>query len=93
MTAEGLKPVHEEKKNDNDDDDNDEQNAPAENYKDRIDTLKNNSNDSTRYRYQPAKEEQQKTEVKVAIEEPKVKKIMNINLHDLASTFIERTAI
>lgn len=94
MTSEGLKPRHEEKKkDDNENDNNDEQNAPAENYKDRIDTLKNNSTDSTRYRYQPAKEEQQKTEVKVAIEEPKVKKIMNINVHDLASTFIERASI
>ncbi|CAN5544623.1 hypothetical protein BH10BAC2_BH10BAC2_37840 [soil metagenome] len=94
MTSEGLKPSHEEKKNDDNDNDNkDEQNAPADSYKDRIDTLKNNSNDSTRYRYQPAKEEQQKTEVKVAVEEPKVKKIMNINVHDLASTFIERTSI
>lgn len=93
MTSEGLKRVHEEKKDENDNDNNDEQNAPADSYKDRIDTIQNKSNDSTRYRYQPAKEEQQKTEVKVAIEEPRVKKIININVHDLASTFIERTAI
>ena len=98
MTAnDGLKRTHEEPKEErreeeenNNDDDN--RNAPSENYKDRVDTIKNNNNDSTRYRYQPAKEEQQKTEVKVAIEEPKTRKI-NINVHDLASTFIERTAI
>ncbi|MEP6846238.1 MAG: hypothetical protein ABI861_09555, partial [Panacibacter sp.] len=91
MTSEGLKRVHEEKKNN----DNNDDNGPIDDYKDRIDTLKNNGNgnDSTRYHYQPAKEEQKKTEVKIAIEEPPVKKIMNINIHDLATTFIDRISI
>jgi phage shock protein PspC (stress-responsive transcriptional regulator) len=95
MTSEGLKRTHEEKKNDDEenDDNNNNKTTPSDNFKDRIDTIKNNNNDSTRYHYQPAKEEQQKTEVKVAIEEPAAKKIMNINVHDLATTFIERTAI
>jgi len=93
MTSEGLKRVYEKHDDKESDNTNDDKTAPSENYKDRIDTIKNNNNDSTRYRYQPAKEEQQKTEVKVAAEAPEVKKVMNINIHDLASTFIERTAI
>jgi phage shock protein PspC (stress-responsive transcriptional regulator) len=92
MTAEGLKRVHEEKKYDeNDNDDN--RVPPVDNYKDRIDTIKNNNTDSTRYRYQPAKETQQSSEVKVTLETPEVKKNIHISVHDIASAFIERTAI
>lgn len=92
MTSEGLKPTHEEKKND--DDNNDDNNpAPAENYKDRIDTTRpnNNSNDSSRYHYQPAKEQQQASQVKAEL--PEVKKSSKMNVHDLASTLIERAII
>jgi len=93
MTAsEGLKRVHEEKKND--DNENDQDNTvPNNNYKDRVDTLKNKSTDSSQYHYQPAKEEQQKSEVKAATELLHDKGLMNMNIRDLASAFIQRTAI
>ena len=94
MTGDGLKRTYAEADDEGNDDNNDDENrAPAEEYKDRVDTIRNKGTDSSRYRYQPAKEEQQKTEVKVTVEAPKTKSIMNINVHDLASTFIERTAI
>ncbi|MBG9376176.1 PspC domain-containing protein [Panacibacter sp. DH6] len=94
MTGDGLKRTYAEADDERNDDNNDDENrAPAEEYKDRVDTIRNKGTDSSRYRYQPAKEEQQKTEVKVTVEAPKTKSIMNINVHDLASTFIERTAI
>jgi phage shock protein PspC (stress-responsive transcriptional regulator) len=98
MAADGLKRVY-EKHDDNDDNNNDENNnnnenksAPQDNYKDRIDTTKpNNNNDSSRYHYQPAKEQEQSSQVKA--EAPETKKAARLNVHDIASTFIERTII
>lgn len=91
MTSEGLKRVHEQRV-DRDEENEDEGNPPADNYKDRVDTIRNNNNDSTRYRYQPAKETQQSSEVKATVEKTGIKGA-NISVHDLASTFIERTSI
>jgi len=96
MTTDGLKRVY-EKHDDNDENYNDENNndnkpAPQDNYKDRIDTTKpNNNNDSSKYHYQPAKEQQQSSQVKA--DAPDTKKGSRLNVHDLASTFIERTII
>jgi hypothetical protein len=92
MTNEGLKRTHEEAKtNDNNDDDNNNNPALQENYRDRIDTTKPNNSDTSRYHYQPAKEQEKSSQVKADAQAPK--KGTGLNVHDLASTFIERAII
>jgi len=93
MTSEGLKRTHEELKTNDENDNYNDSNKPApqDNYKDRIDTTKPNNSDTSRYHYQPAKEQEKASQVKA--EAPAPKKGTGLNVHDLASTFIERTII
>ncbi len=88
-----LKRTYPVKEENTDEDNNNNQDNKDNNNDIRKDTLKN-SNDSSRYHYQPAKkEEPAKSEIKAALSPSIEKHFLNIDIHDLASTLLGRVTI
>ena len=80
-------------KEDNADEDNNNNNDDNKDNNDvNKDTLKN-SNDSTRYHYQPAKEQEPESEIKATLLPAIKKHFFNVDMHDLASTLLGSATI
>ena len=90
MTENGIKPTHPVKEENTDDNNNNNDNKDNKDIN--KDTLKN-SNDSTRYHYQPAKKEEPKSEIKAGLMPAIEKHFFNVDMHDLASTLLGSATI